>query len=345
LKLTLVPAAAMLAALAFAATAAARSSYSWLAPRPGAGALVLLRSVQAHRLAQPVRRVRDIHPVHRIHLRTRGPVRSTISLYERTARPSVLHRQGCAAAKRGVGGIVILDFGKPAYNGHTYGSILFSDRFAGNERITRGMLAYALGYRRCLRRGSHAQIVLARGTSNYHPSVPSTFRAGKKWARETMVLSRRLRHWHLDGHVASAAAIDAEPAWDRRFHRTRDFFRGYRVTGIGRPLYNFGSLDGGVGSIWNARQVFFVTGGMRYVRPIPEIYNRAMARQWAHLAWLAKHRYHHKLEFAGVMTQHVRGCSCGYPPPKAHHALVRELAVRRLPASVPPTVTNIRSPQ
>lgn len=341
MKQTSVAAALVLAALASAASAAARpSSSSWLASRPGPSALDLLRPVQvmAHTVRHARRRLT-------IHLPTSGPVRATISLYERTTRPYVLRQQGCAAAKRGVGGIVILDFGKPAYNGHSYGTILFSNRFAGNTLITRGMLAYALGYRRCLQRGSHAQVVLARGTSNYSPSVPSTFKAGRKWARETMILARRLSRWHLDGHVASAAAIDAEPAWDRGFHKTWNFFRGYRASGIGRPLYNFGSLDGGVGSIWKAWQVYFVTAGMRYVRPIPEIYNRAMAAEWAHLAWLARHRYHRTIRFAGVMTQHVGGCSCGYLPHKAHRALVRELAARRVPVAVPPTVTNIRSPQ
>src|SRR3979411_1435297 len=48
--------------------------------------------------------------------------RATISLYEHTADRTTLRRQGCSAAKRGVGGIVILDFGQPAYNGHTYGT-------------------------------------------------------------------------------------------------------------------------------------------------------------------------------------------------------------------------------
>src|SRR5207248_182907 len=78
-------------------------------------------------------------------------------------------------------------------------------------------------------------------------------------------------------HVTAAAADDVEPAWDRSFHRTRDFFRGYRDAEFGHALYNFGSLDGGVGSIWNAKQIFFVASGMKYVAAIPEIYNHAMA--------------------------------------------------------------------
>ena len=258
-------------------------------------------------------------------------------------RRSTLRDQGCTAGKRGVGGIVILDFGQPAYNGHTYGTYLFSGRFAGNAAITRAMLAYAVGYRRCLAPGSDLSISLARGTSNYHPQVPSAYQAGRRWARETHALEVLLAKRGLASHVTSAAADDVEPAWDRSFHRTRDFFRGYRDAGAGHVLYNFGSLDGGVGSIWNAKQIFYVASGMKYVAAIPEIYNSSMAKQWAELAHIAKHRYHRPLKFAGVMTQHTSR-NKATKPRDAHKMLVRALAsVGPGVADVPPTLTNIRS--
>ena len=268
--------------------------------------------------------------------------RATISLYEHTVRRSTLREQGCSAAKRGVGGIVILDFGQPAANGHSYGTFLFSGRFAGNKAITRAMFAYAVGYKRCLRRGSTLQITLARGTSNYHPQVPSAYRAGRKWAREAMALAKRLRSHNLHDHVTSAAADDVEPAWDRNFHRTRDFFRGYRDARTGHLLFNYGSLDGGVGSIWNARQVFFVTSGMKYARAIPEIYNHAMAKQWAELAHIARSRYHRPMKFAGVMTTHTSR-NHGMKPRDAHRMLVRALAssVGESAPDVPAALTNI----
>jgi hypothetical protein len=270
--------------------------------------------------------------------------RATISLYEHTVRRLTLRQQGCSAAKRGVGGIVILDFGQPAYNGHTYGTYLFSGRFAGNKVITRALFAYAYGYRRCLAPHSTLTITLARGTSNYHPQVPSAYRAGRRWARETMALQHLLSTNGLDGHVTSAAADDVEPAWDRTYHRTRDFYRGFRDARTGHTIYNYGSLDGGVGSVWNARQVFFVTSGMRYAQAIPEIYNHAMAREWAELAHIARRRYHRPLRFAGVMTTHT-SANHGMKPGDAHETLVRALAasVGVDAADVPPTLTNIRA--
>jgi hypothetical protein len=271
---------------------------------------------------------------------------ATISLYERSTRASVFREQGCTAAQRGATGVVILDFGKPSYNGHTYGTILFSGAFAGNDDITRAMGAYATGYVRCLSKGSTDRIQLARGTSNYHPSVPSVYKAGRKWAREVMDLQRNLRAVHFDAHVTAAAADDVEPAWDPSFWRTRDFYHGYADSRVGHALYNYGSLDGGIISgYWNAHQAFYVTGGMRYARAIPEIYNQTMAREWAALAQVAKKRYHRPVQFAGVMTERTSS-NHGVKPKDAHRMLVRQLAVQGhgvAAAQVPAATTNITS--
>jgi hypothetical protein len=161
-----------------------------------------------------------------------------------------------------------------------------------------------------------------------------------------MRLQHRLRTGRLHEHVTSAAADDVEPAWDRSFRRTRDFFRGYRDARTGHLLYNYGSLDGGVGSVWTVRQVFFVTSGMRYARAIPEIYNHAMAREWAELAHLAHSRYHRPVKFAGVMTTHTAR-NRGMSPTDAHRLLVRALATRMSESApaVPSSLTNIVAAQ
>ena len=268
---------------------------------------------------------------------------ATPSYYVRSASGSVLFRRGCRAGRLRAFGIVVLAFGKPSYDGHAYGTLTFSGRFASNRRITEAMMAFARGYAACLPRGSRSHIVLARGTSNYHLSVPSAYQAGRRWARETVGLARFVRAAGLTGRIRSAAAIDAEPAWNPGFRKTRDFFRGYGAYRPGYTLYDFGSLDGGVGKVWSARQVWYVTAGIRYARALPEIYYPDMARQWAAMSRIAVRRFGRPIRFAGVMTQHSEACDCGYRPAKAHEALVRALSrhpetrVRRLPA-----VTNIR---
>jgi hypothetical protein len=267
---------------------------------------------------------------------------TTLSIYERTAKPWILAKQGCSAARRHETGIVILDFGKPAYERHGYGTILFSGRFALNHRITTAMVGYARGYASCLRRGSNAFITLARGTSNYHPSVPSAYAAGVYWARATNKLGEMLRREGLAAHVESAAADDAEPAWDPRFRKTRLFFHGFRGAVDGHTLYDYGSLDGGVGVIWSARQAWYVAGGLRHTKALPEIYNSAMAREWAELARIATTRYHQGVQFAGVMTQGTSSCGCGLRPHQAHRVLARALTREGVTElALPPGGTNI----
>jgi hypothetical protein len=253
------------------------------------------------------------------------PHRMSLSLYERDANPTRLARQGCAAARRNEKGIVVLDFGKPAHARHGYGTFDFSSRFIYNSQITQGMLGWARGYVGCLPRNSSSVVTLARGTSNYHPSVPSVTAAGKHWAGAVLNLERLLERHGLFSHVKSAGADDAEPAWDRDFHKTRLFINGFRKRANGHTLFNYGSLDGGVGAIWSARQVMYVMGKSHTVA-LPEIYYRSQARQWAQLAYIAHRWFHRRVHFAGVMTQGSPSCGCGYRPRAAHRALVRELA-------------------
>lgn len=250
---------------------------------------------------------------------------TTSSIYEHSAQPWILAEQGCSAAKRHENGIVVLDFGKPAFERGGYGTLLFSGRFAKNHKITSAMLGYANGYVSCLPQGSTASIELARGTSNYHPAVPSAYTAGVRWARETNALGLILAQQGLAEHVEAAAADDAEPAWDPSFRTTRDFFHGFRAAVHEHTLYDYGSLDGGVGAIWSARQAWYVAGAIRHTRALPEIYNSAMAREWAELARIGSGRYHRAVHFAGVMTQGTSSCNCGLRPTAAHRVLAQAL--------------------
>jgi hypothetical protein len=277
---------------------------------------------------------------------THGPT-VTPSLYERTTAPPILRAQGCRAGRAYTKGLVVLDFGKLAYRPRRggYGTETFADRFASNRAVTWAVKSYARGYSECVPKSSHAHITLALGTSNYDQDVPSTYRAGQLWAKETAVIGSYLKHHDFD-RVVAAAGDDVEPAWDRSFRRTYDFFRGFGSVHSGYLLYNYGSLDGGVGTIWKLRQAYYVAGGMHAARAVPEIYNHEMAEQWAELSRQAVHRYGKPIKLAGLMTQHHGHCRiCGYTAAEAHRALVRALAkhpktkIRTLAAA-----TNIGSP-
>src|SRR5579884_2055351 len=250
---------------------------------------------------------------------------TTVSHYEQTVSPKLLQAQGCEAAQQGRTGVAILDFGQPAYHKGHYGVNLFSGEFVANWKITEGMLGYATGYASCATSPTEV-LTLARGTSNYHPDLPSAYMAGRAWARETHELTGLLAADGLSQHVVSAAGDDAEPAWDPHFHKTHDFFRGFGSLHTGETLYDYGSLDGGIGAIWSAKQALYVSGGMREAKVLPEIYSRAMAREWAELATVAQNRYRQPVRFAGVLTQVSPGCRCSLGPSLAHRVLRRELA-------------------
>ncbi|HZO96915.1 MAG TPA: hypothetical protein VFB42_06050 [Gaiellaceae bacterium] len=317
-----------------------------------------VRAPAPHAAARPVRlglpaRVRGAVAFRR--RRPRGPSATHIthgptvtpSLYERTTAPAILRAQGCRAGRVATNGLVVLDFGKLAYGPRRggYGTLTFANRFASSRSLVWAVRSYARGYSECLPRSSRAHITLALGTSNYHQDVPSTYAAGRRWARMTARVGSYVKLHHFE-HVTAAAGDDVEPAWDPSFRRTYDFFRGFGSVRSGYLLYNYGSLDGGVGRIWKLRQAYYVAGGMHAARAVPEIYNRAMAEQWGELARLSVHRYGRPIKIAGLMTQHRRRCRrCGYTAAQAHRALVRELArhprtrVRHLATS-----TNIGAP-
>jgi hypothetical protein len=269
------------------------------------------------------------------------PASVSASRYEQTTSRAELTRQGCATGRRNVGGLTILDFGKPSWNGHSYGVILFSDRFAPNRDVTRALYAFAVAYVHCLPASSDRKIVLARGTSNYSMYLPSPYDAGRAWARWTHRLATQLgAHPNVAAHVSAAAADDLEPNWDRSFRSTGRFLRGFRSFPGHQLLYNFGSLDGG--SIWTVRQAYYATA-LGNTRVVPQIYNHKMARQWAELAGTALRRYHRAPRFAGVTTQHHARCGCSLKPHDARRTLQRSLALHAGSSAphVPPLLTNI----
>jgi hypothetical protein len=320
------------------------------ATHPRASTALAALHVRVH--AKPKKKPTAVHHVtrrrHAHVLRGARRIGASASLYERTTSVRILRMQGCLAGRRRTTGLVVLDFGKLAFRARRggYGTVTFAGRFAGNRAITWALKSYARGYSGCLPRGSTAKITLARGTSNYDQDVPSTYTAGRLWAGATVALGNYLRRHHFD-HVTAAAADDVEPAWDRGFRRTYAFFRGYAHADHGYLLYNYGSLDGGVGGIWKLRQAYYVSGGMQEARAVPEIYNHEMARQWADLAQLSYARYGRPIKLAGLMTQHWTSChGCGYTAPKARHELVHELAkvTHGVPTRSLAAITNIGTP-
>ncbi len=161
-----------------------------------------------------------------------APPARTTSYYERSANPLVLYRQGEKAGKSAAQGIVILDFGRPADNGLSYGTMGFGGPFVPFASITRGVENYIRGYYRYA--PSYTTLDVAVGTNNSCgpgqpcgagadicgcPDEPSNLVA---WGSQLALTVMKIGAWTTDlkardaftDDVGVVGADDAEPAYD-----------------------------------------------------------------------------------------------------------------------------------
>jgi hypothetical protein len=141
------------------------------------------------------------------------PPAATGSYYVRSVDPDAMRRTGCRAGARRAHGIVILDFGRLGYNGHSYGTLTFSRRFAANRAITRAMTAFARGYGFMARQwadfarlvaGRYGRVVPFAGLMTQHRSGCRT--CGLRPHEAHRVLVRSLPRW-LQQHVRRLPAL------------------------------------------------------------------------------------------------------------------------------------------
>jgi len=217
---------------------------------------------------------------------------TTTSYYESTTSTSTLYYQGCDAGKAAAVGAIVLDFGRPAYRDGAYGTMLFgSGGFAPNVSILNAMKAFAEGYWNCS--PLHTQVVIARGTSNYcHGGTscsllpPNYMAAGSYWGTRTNELASYIANSGYSSQESSAAADDAEPAWDPGFTSTHDFIAGYN-SAANWVLFEFGSLESGYWS--RANEYYVAYTGANF--PLPQVYYSSMAASWEELElWAVANR-------------------------------------------------------
>ena len=242
--------------------------------------------------------------------------RHTTSYYERTASPVTLHLQGEKAGKSDAQGIVILDFGRPAYLDGSNGTWAYDNTFISLASITTAVESYVSAYYRYA--PSYATLNIAVGTNNSCgtdqpcnnilcgcPDEPPSFTA---WGRDLALTVEQIGAWATnvrtqngftdDIHIV--AADDAEPGFDPGFDNTYDLLEGYAETVDGPypTMVDYGSADP---HFWTERQLFKVAYGFRPDVSMPEIYNSSDAAEWLALLRYAKLR-HQAVVIYGVLT-------------------------------------------
>jgi hypothetical protein len=246
-----------------------------------------------------------------------GPPRTT-SYYERSGNPLRLYRQGEVAGRTAAQGIVILDFGRPGYEGGRYGTMGFGGPFIPFTSIERSVENYIRGYYRYAPR--YTTLDVAVGTNNSCgpgqpcgqtlcgcPDEPPDFTV---WGAQLALTVMRIDAWARDlkavdgftDDVRTVAADDAEPAYDPGYGNTYDLLEGYART-IGGPapaMVDYGSAEA---SYWTERQLFQVAYGFRPDVPMPQVYYPSEAADWEALLRYAKDRRGEIMAIFGVLTE------------------------------------------
>jgi hypothetical protein len=248
----------------------------------------------------------------------------TSSYYEYGADPSVLASQGSAAGNAGSQGMVILDFGRPAFEGSSYGTIDHSGHFVSLAAVDKAVEAYLKAYYTFS--PAYTRLEVAVGTNNScstgqpcgdvgcgcKDEPPSFVRWGAALAStvkslDAWITSLKAGSGYTDD-VKVVAADDAEPAYDPGFWNTYDVFKGYAaaVGGFRPAMVDYGSAEPGY---WSLEQLFRVAYGFMPDVPFPEIYFPGDVANWTALVNYAKAQHGVVMKIFGVLTDMPNGNS------------------------------------
>jgi hypothetical protein len=272
---------------------------------------------------------------------------STRSYYENNANPRVLSAQGAQAGRAAAQGLVILDFGRPAFNGVADGTVSFRGHFVYLAWVARGVENYIRSYYRTAPPGTVLDVAI--GTNNscsslepcgalvcgcrYEPA--DYFGWGEALAatvEQVGAWSAALRYgMHYTDLVRVVAADDAEPAFDPGFTNTYNVLAGYATTvgGAQPAMVDDGSAEP---FYWSEDQLLEVAYGFRPDIPMPQVYFPHQVTEWAALVRYARRRYHKQLLIFGVMAETGEG---PYAPSVAYANMLSVLARTTHQASIP----------
>ena len=255
-------------------------------------------------------------------LQSRGIPASTISIYEATTNAGVMQNQGCSAARRSPG-LIVLDWGQPVYFGNgIYGTYDFGGHDDTDTAILHAVANFAYGAWVC--RTHSTNIAIAIGQSNYYSghAIPlatwAWYADGQQWGRMVNSVQSFLTNNHYN-IIGAYGAGDLEVEW-MNFALTKSMVDGYNSV-TSRIYFDFGDASPGW---WTSYQLWYIAYGARDNVPLPEIYYRADATyDWAVLDRWACNNEGGPIYFKGAMSENVSGTNS---PAQAFSDLYNALA-------------------
>jgi hypothetical protein len=248
---------------------------------------------------------------------------ATVSYYETSVDPATLMSQGESAGQSGAQGLVILDFGRPAVNATTPGTMDFDGTFDSLSSITAATVSYIEGY--LASAPQNLQLHVAIGTNDscgygqpcgngvcgcmWEPSSYANWGAQLAAAVEEaqqQVNVVKSQSGDTDT-VTVVGGDDAEPAFDPGYQNTYDLLAGYAdaVGGYQPSMVDYGSAEPGY---WSMNQLLQVVDGFRPDIAVPEVYNEAQAASWTSLLSFAA-GHDRTVSVFGVLTNTQSGDS------------------------------------
>lgn len=242
--------------------------------------------------------------------------RETVSHYERAVSAGALYQQGVVAGREDEQGIVILDFGRPAFDGVENGTLDYTNAFVSLRSIAVAVESFATGYLRSA--PSDTVLDIAVGTNDSCGAgqpcghaicgcidEPADYNA---WGRSFATTVVDIADWvaglsssgHFTDQVRVVAGDDAEPGFDPGYENTYNLLAGYAagVGGTSPAMIDYGSADA---SYWTEPQLLQVAYGFAPDVPMPEIYLQSQVREWATLVHYAR-SLHRTVTLFGVLT-------------------------------------------
>ena len=265
---------------------------------------------------------KDTLPILPMQLKSHGIPANTASIYESTTNAAIMQKQGCSAARRAPG-LIVLDWGQPVYFGSgVYGTYDFGRHDDTDTAILHAVANFAYGAWSCRTRSTN--IALAIGQSNYYSghAIPLTTAAwyadGQQWGRMVNNVQSFLVNNHYNV-IGAHGAGDLEVEW-ANFTLTKSLVDGYNSV-TSRLYFDFGDASPGW---WSNYQIWYVAYGARDNVPLPEIYYWADATyDWAVLDVWACYNEGAPIYFKGAMSENLPGSNS---PSQAFSDLYNALA-------------------
>ena len=236
---------------------------------------------------------------------------ATTNYYIGTVDNSPLFELGRSAAYANQQGIIVLDFGDPAFQNGNYGTYLFSygNPFGSTSQIASAVESFILGYYWFSPSGAYVKVAVS---TNNHGSGANYWSHGQAWANMVNNIDGWI-YWNgYSSKVSTAGASDMEPGWNNAA-TTRGWADGYS-TANNREYYDFGSCDScpstpcpscQIPNNWTREDIWYVSWGLPAAWPLPLIYAKSgiNADQWYRMSLYSVTNHGTRMVFRGTGTQ------------------------------------------